>query len=194
MDNVDVANIGLVQLGAETISALDEDSPQAKKINAIFEYILKEVLRAHPWNFAIARASLAQLTTSPEFDYTYAFQLPSDCLKVIRLEDTFDDFKIEGDTLVTDASSVNLKYIKYVADPNEWDSGFITAFATRIAAEITFGLTGSLSLQAAKFDEYARKLGEARSLDAQEGKASVRNISSWLSDRGGNSADNWREF
>ena len=67
---VSIANLALISLGADTIMSLDEDSKPARLINNIYEFIRDEVLRSHPWNFAIRWASLAQLSETPTNEYT----------------------------------------------------------------------------------------------------------------------------
>lgn len=193
---VAIANLALVGLGADTIMALDEDSKPARLINAIYELIRDEVLRAHPWNFAIRWSNLAQLNETPTNGYAYAYQLPTNplCLKVIRLYETSKDFRVENGKLYTDYSTATLKYIAQITDPTEFDSAFITAYAARLAAEIAYALTGSQSVQEAKWKEYALKLQEARSLDSQEGKPDKREVSSWLSARGGQWSNEYIDF
>ena len=56
---VDIANRALQKLGAESIVSLTQDSENARACNLCYEPIRDAELRAHPWNFAIKRASLA---------------------------------------------------------------------------------------------------------------------------------------
>lgn len=50
-----IANVALARLGAKRISAISEDTENARLINAVYGTLRDEVLRAHPWNFAIKR-------------------------------------------------------------------------------------------------------------------------------------------
>ena len=54
--SVGIANVALARLGATRILAIDEDTENARLVNAIYGTIRDEVLSAHPWNFAIKRA------------------------------------------------------------------------------------------------------------------------------------------
>ena len=56
----EIANLALVRIGAERITSLTDGSRNANEINAVFTLIRDEVLRSHPWNFAIRVADLVQ--------------------------------------------------------------------------------------------------------------------------------------
>ena len=56
--DVDIVNAGLIKLGEATITTLADDVKAARLANAIFADQRDVVLRAHPWNFAMARAEL----------------------------------------------------------------------------------------------------------------------------------------
>ena len=77
-------NLALLQLGGEQITALDESSRSARVMAALWRPVLKDVLRDHHWNFAKKRATLVA-TTAPLFEFSNAYTLPTDCLKVICL-------------------------------------------------------------------------------------------------------------
>ena len=115
---VQICNAALLKLGAERINSLTENNKRARVFNERYNSIRKEVLRAHPWNFAIRRASLAKLPDAPAYEYGSQYQLPNDCLRVLeteadRLNVTGDflgnhptKYKIEGRLLLTDGTSV----------------------------------------------------------------------------------------
>ena len=110
--NVDIANLALSNLGADRILAIDEDSENARKVDAIYIFVRDIVLSAHPWNFAVKRTTLALLTETPEFDFTYAFQLPSDYIRVLDTDIPTGKYKIEaGKKLLSNSSAIKIKYI-----------------------------------------------------------------------------------
>ena len=92
--DVDIANSALNNLGASNINSLTEDSVAARICNQRYAFVRDAVFRAHPWNCLITRASLAQNSTAPTWQYTYAFSLPTDpyCLRVLRVEDLDTDY------------------------------------------------------------------------------------------------------
>ena len=126
---VDIANNALNILGASTISSLTEDTKNARICNQRFENVRNRVFRSHPWNCLIKRVQLAQNSTAPVIEYTYAYALPSDFLRCLKIHNgTTDsvasnlDFKVEGKNIVTDEATVYLVYVAKDTDPNNYDS------------------------------------------------------------------------
>ncbi len=60
-----IANVALSRLGAERIASISEDTENARLINAVYGTLRDEVLRAHPWNFAIKRSIPALVYSEP---------------------------------------------------------------------------------------------------------------------------------
>ncbi len=85
---IDIINLGLLQIGALPITVLNENSPNAIKANKIWQYIRDEVLQARDWKFAISRVALAQNATAPLYAYNYAYTMPSDFLRLKRWRNT----------------------------------------------------------------------------------------------------------
>jgi hypothetical protein len=70
---VDIANSALNLLGASTISALTDDSKNARLCNQRYEPVRNRVFRSHAWNCLTKRVQLAQDTTAPVVEYSYAY-------------------------------------------------------------------------------------------------------------------------
>ena len=75
-------------IGATNIIALNEDSKSARVCNQRFANVRDAVMRAHPWNCIVTRASLAADTETPAFTFAYQYTLPTDpyCLRVLHLD------------------------------------------------------------------------------------------------------------
>jgi hypothetical protein len=86
---VGIVNMGLDMLGVARISSIDDDSTQAIKAKAAWEYLRNEVLEARNWKFATTRVALAQNATSPASGYTYAYTIPTNFLRLV--DDDKDD-------------------------------------------------------------------------------------------------------
>ncbi len=183
----DIANSALLKLGSRMItSLLDIDSDQARIMNHLYPQVRDAVLRIHPWNCAKERVQLSELADSPEFGYAHQYQLPSDSLRVltvneipvtrIDLSDTADTvifvgpvrYKIEGRILLTDDTSVKITYIKRVTDPSQYDSLLFDLIATRLAAEAAYAITRKLDVERQKWEEYRGKLPDSRTVDGME--------------------------
>ena len=180
---VKIANLALTSLGADRIIALDEDSENARKVNAVFDLIRDEVLRAHVWNFALERREFGQLATAPLYEYSYAYQIPGDVLRIRKSETGYEVFVIEGDQVLTNEGTFNCLCIVRVTDVTKWTTDFVTAFAARLAAELAYSIADSNSLAQQKWDEYKMKIRQVRASGAQEGSQVELQANEWLEAR-----------
>lgn len=182
--NVEIANLALSRLGADLILALDEDTENGRKVNAIYEIVRDIMLAKHPWNFALKRVSLALLSETPNFGFDSVFQLPPDYLRVIKTDQATDvDYKIEGKKLYTDVGEIKIQYIFQVTDPVEFSQGFVDAFYSELAAWLAYPITNNRG-----FADDIQKLAfanlkVAKSQDAQEGLPDDLDANEWLLSR-----------
>ena len=114
---VDLCNSGLNLLGASTISALTDDSKNARLCNQRYENVRNRVFRSHAWNCLHKRVQLAQNSVAPVIEYTFAYALPADCLRVLKVHNgTTDsivsdiDYKLEGRNIVTNEGTISVSY------------------------------------------------------------------------------------
>lgn len=180
---VDICNRALVKLGEKTILSLDDDSKPARTMNLLYEPTRDYLLRHHIWNFAIKRVELAQNSTGPEYDYSYSYKLPSDCLRVIIPNREIWEYAIEGQNLVTDWGDAMLKYIRRVEDPNEFDALFEESLACKLAAEGATTLTDNDARHKDMIALYDRSIADAKSVDAMEDGPKWITSEEWLDSR-----------
>jgi hypothetical protein len=150
---VEICNRALQKLGAKRIVEIDEDSNNARACNAAYEILKDALLEEHEWNCGIARAQLAASSTAPEFGRSYAYQLPTDFIRLAHPypeENSLDlDYQIEGRYIVSDwEAPLNIRYVYSIDDPNEMSPLFREALATKIAYELCEELTQSNSKKA----------------------------------------------
>jgi hypothetical protein len=178
---VSICNSALIKVGADRITSLTEDTQRARLVNEQYNKCRKELLRSHPWNFATKRTELAALVQEPEYEYSYQFQLPADCLRVLKTNLYSDEpFKIEGRLLLCDSNTIKILYIKDETDTSKFDASFDETLALRIAADIAYTLSGSATLANGLMEAYKYSLKDARSFDAQEGSADRIIADEWL--------------
>jgi hypothetical protein len=194
---IEIANAALTKLGAARIASLGDDVKAAREVNARFEALRDDELRAHRWQFSIKRASLAALTAAPAFGYTYQYALPSDCLRIDMVNDTYPsvvmdnyitgeiaDYVIEGNAILTDiAAPLKLRYVAQVTDPNSWDVSFREALACRIAAEVCEALTQSPQKRQLAWTEYQQAITRAVRSSAIERAPVMPPDDSWVISR-----------
>lgn len=180
---VDICNMALNEAGESSIMDLSEDSKEGRLCNQFYALTRDMVLRSHPWNFAIKRIELAQLTDTPVFGYNFQFQLPSDCLKVQQTDDEFDIFKIEGRKLLSNNSIVKIVYTSRVEDTAQFDSLFVEALYLMLSSKIAFNLSDNNGLSQTLFAKAEAKIRHAKSMDGQEGIVDIVEADQWLNSR-----------
>ena len=166
---VQICNSALNQLGAASITALTDNSKNARLCNERYNTVRDSVFRSHPWNSLIKRIQLAQNTSTPVYGFSYQFNLPSDCLRVLTIDAYNSDFKVEGRKILCNESSIKPVYVSQVTDPNEMDVLLRETIAAALAADIAYAITANLQVTKLMQERYEFKISEARHADASEG-------------------------
>jgi len=165
-----ICNKALRKLGLNPLINVDTDtSREATFCKANYDEILLETLRLHNWNFAIFRQSLNKDNTTPAFEYSYRFILPTIPM-FVRLLEVYNNtnFRLENKYILTNENSVKIRYIGKETDPNKHDSIFINVFACRLAIEIGYPLTSDTGRITRIDNEYREYLSLARERDNLE--------------------------
>lgn len=187
-DQVSIINAALYHVGKAPITAPTDGSEQARVMTGRWDMARDATLRAHPWNFARARATLPALAAAPAFGWSTQYLLPVDpwCLRALTInDDAAEKFEIEGRNLLCDiAAPLKLAYIGRVTDPAVFDANFAEALALRLASATAYKLTGSKSLGLKLTEAFALFVREGRSVDGQEGTANVQFADDFLNSRG----------
>lgn len=175
---VQLCNMALSRLGANTITSLTDNTPEAKLCNTFFSEIADQVMIEGSWTSTISRATLAQTTNTPSFDFTYEYQLPVNpfCLKVLNINETVpgsEPYRIEGDKLVTDATSIKIRYISRITDTQSWDPYLSRAFVARLSSELAYPLTGDAQKAEIEFEKYMKYVEEGLILNGQQGSKDI---------------------
>ena len=168
---VDICNGALNQLGASTIISLSDDSKNARMLNQRYDMVRDRVFREHPWNCLLKRVSIAADATAPAYEYSYAYTLPADCLRVLQTFEMRDDvdFKVEGRKILTDALTMKILYVAKITDTTQYDTSLVETLTAALAADIAYGITGSTTMIQIMEERYKEKLKDARFADATEG-------------------------
>ena len=181
---VEICNVALAALGEAPLSSLEETTDVARLARARYDMVRDAVLRAHPWNFAIARALLPALAEAPAFGFATAFALPVDCLRVLEAGTPPAAWRVEGRRVLTDQGApLPLLYIRRATETGLYDALFVEALAARLGADLALRITENTSRAAALWELYQAKLREARSADGREGTSDNLPDGSWLEAR-----------
>tara|TARA_R110002110_G_scaffold86638_2_gene225985 strand:+ start:621 stop:1220 length:600 start_codon:yes stop_codon:yes gene_type:complete len=165
-----ICNKALRKIGVANVINIDTDEGKpASTCKSVYDDLLLEVLREYNWNFAIFRQELNQDTTTPAFEYAYRYILPT-VPQLVKLIEVYQStaYKIENGYLLSDETTVKIKYVGKETNPNKYDALFVDLFATRIGAEVAYILTGDKGLGDKLAQEYLFKLSNAKDKDFQE--------------------------
>jgi len=196
--DVSIANSALSKIGGGSIIALTDDTPAGIAVNARYANVRDAELRRHVWRFAVKRASLAALTTTPAFGYALEYQLPADCLRLLvagkfapglnlsefrwGVDDL--DYTIEGRKILTDIGApLYIRYVYRVTDPTQFDPAFAEAFASRLGYELCTTLTDSTTRKDMAKADYKDAIREAIKANALEQPPQALADDSWLASR-----------
>tara|TARA_A100000164_G_C21894667_1_gene767223 strand:+ start:1068 stop:1649 length:582 start_codon:yes stop_codon:yes gene_type:complete len=166
---VQICNSALNQLGAASITALTDNSKNARLCNERYVVVRDAVFRSHPWNSLIKRQQLAQTTNTPAYGFSFEFALPSDCLRVLGLDAYNSDYKVEGRKILCNEKTIKISYVAQETDPNEMDILLRETISAGLAADIAYAITANLQVSKLMQEKYQFKLSEARHTDASEG-------------------------
>ena len=189
---VGVCNAALQLIkNSKQITSLEQGTKEANACEIIFDEMRDATLEVHNWNFATKRVKLAQLTDTPEFEWDYAYQLPSDFLRVVSVHNNSTGrdripYKIENGEILSDAEDLFLRYVARVEDPNLMPATFRLARSKILASRLAVTLTGSASLSKEMYEQYVSEyLPTAKSADSIQDMADQLPESDWISIRSG---------
>ena len=167
---VDICNGALNQLGATTILSLTEDSKNARLCNSRYTQVRDALFRTHPWNCLQKRIQIAADSTAPAWGFKFAYTLPADCLRLLKILDYDSNYKVEGRKILSNTSSMKILYVARVTDPNEYDELLRETLSASLGADIAFGVTSNNQTATNMYNLFKEKLRDARFVDSTEGQ------------------------
>jgi len=186
LSEIDICNRALIAVHGPTITSLSQGTEEADKCSVLYPQIRDEVQREHFWNFAIKQATLNQLTGTPLFDFTYKYALPADYVRIYRLENSRQRYKIKSGELHTNSGAVKIEYVSNVTDTTKFDSMYATAVSLRLGAELAYPIAGSTERGSVLMAEYNQYLKRAKRADGQEGTPDSLTADLFVDSRHGN--------
>ncbi len=173
----EICNLSLSDLGAKRLSTTalaDNTLLEAILCNLHYTRTRDALLRSHSWRIARARLTLTQDTTSPDFEWDNQFILPTDFL---RFRSIFEEdgatsrsrrHAFEGERLLTNLSTVGLRYIRKVTDVAEFDPLFVQLLVLQLDLKLVMPLTGSVKLKESIKDDIKLLMPRVRAVDEDE--------------------------
>lgn len=184
--DVSICNMALDLLDASPIVALDESTKLTRACRRNYAPVRDEVTEAHAWSCAKKRTALAALSEKPAFGWLHAYQLPTDCLRVLPLtyggyeEGELIPFEIEGRKILTNAKApLKVRYLRYMEDPSLCTPMMAKAIAARLATVIGRGVTGKETYVQLAEQQYDEIMMKAEQLDALNMSAGDVVLNDW---------------
>lgn len=128
---IDIISQALILLGHDSINSLTDPGRVVRVAVSLYDQVKEEELTSSNWSFARFKVQLAQLTTAPIDEFTYAYQLPSDYLKAMFINPRAR-FKIYHDQVYTNAGGP--MYLDYIASVGE--SRFSPSFTRMLSLSL----------------------------------------------------------
>lgn len=189
MAAVDICRLALMRIGHQSIVSLQENSPEARACACLYAPLRDEILETFPWPFAMHRERLPEINTPPVGNYRHAYQVPSDCLRVIDIVHTSSSdpptYVIEGRQVLTDQGSVTLHYVRRVEDVSLFSPQFVTTLSWRLAADLCLSLTREATQAKFCTEMYRFSLSQAASLQANQSRPPSAPLPAWIAARTG---------
>jgi hypothetical protein len=181
--SVEIVNSALTKLGAKRIASLSDNQKEAREMNAIYTLRRDFLLRAYNWSFAMTRTSLEALSDAPAWGYALQYPLPTDCLRVVQVNDIWqvpglsdamggpdsEPYKIEGRTIVTDFTApLYLRYVARVTNTGDFDAAFCETLACDLAFNACEAITQSNTKKESAREDFKESIRSAIRANAIE--------------------------
>jgi len=176
LSETSICNQALARFGDKRINNFETDTtPRAIWCREFYEPTRDALLRSHKWRFAAARVTLVQDTTDPDFEWDNQFILPNDFMAMRSIyENSISDenlwsYAIEGQRLLTNDSTMEIRYTRKVTDPTEFDPLFVKLLVLELELQLVGPLAGNdEDVREAIRKDIAYAMPAIRAMDAQE--------------------------
>jgi len=173
---VDICNVSLAMLGADSIRTLTENNKRARMASAFFDFTRDYILAKVDWSFA---RKYVQLQPLDQDDYTvpdnlYVYSLPSDChvVRDMHPPGSKDKWHVMGRLFYCESDTGTDVYIYYTAkitDITIYSSAFNNLLALGLAVKMGPALTQDKQLVGTLQEQFMVEQVNAWETDANIG-------------------------
>jgi hypothetical protein len=171
-----ICNQALALIGAQSITNFDDETLEAQACYRLYTQERDALLADHPWRFATFQAQLSQINGEPLLNYAYAYQVPGDLLRVLRVFSARDNvggvaYQQVGDKLLADYSPLYIEYVRRVSEEGLTDSDFpplvVKALVYHMAGALALAVKSDSSLSESMMDRAKKLTSDARLADSR---------------------------
>lgn len=169
---IDICNLSLSMLGADSIRAFDENNKRARLCKNLYRFSRDHILSQHTWPFAKGYEELKEVllenTNIPLSDHTY--QLPNDCLAAEDIEPKGSDTKwtVKNRVLYTPIKPVYLYYTKQITDPTLFALPFINILSAYLAYRLAPAISKNPKMVPIMRENYGLAVQESMGVEANK--------------------------
>jgi len=192
--NVAIANLALTKLGDLRILNLTDNTKPAREVNAVFDMTRDYLQRRFSWRFCIKRANLAADTSTPLWDWSYQYPIPTDCMRILQVGQWYpspdmsdlistggQEYVLEGKYILSNqAGPLKLRYLSRVTDPVQFDAAFDMAFSAYLAYILAEPLTASAEQKQMAYNDYRNAIKDAVIANAIENPPESLADQTWI--------------
>jgi hypothetical protein len=200
---LNIANMAIYDVGGNPITDIpDGNQLEGLLVNQFWGQALDEVLESHPWRPFKTPVALTEdaAYTFVDDTYEYAYEIPSDWVRPVELENHALNYELRGDVNTGRIlSNIEDMEIIYIARPTVatvstalyWPAYFVKALTAKLAEKLSLKLVKKGSDKKDWERRYLKELAIAQMADANQDRPSnYRRIKhsadtdSWIQSRG----------
>lgn len=171
VSDISIVSSASVMVGGEVITSFEDGSTESVVASTLYEDVRDDLLASTPWTFNTKISNmLSKHVSSPDDKWEVAYQLPSDFVNLISINDEVVDYDIHETFLVTNYDGeVYLEY-QYSVDESKFPKYFVTFLKLTLAALFAIPIADDEG-KASALDKLATVKGKAaRNTDARQTK------------------------
>jgi hypothetical protein len=171
-----IFNAVLDRLSEESVLSTTDEKAVARWLSRNYPLQRDVLLQRHTWNFATARRMLAADTNKPDFEWSFQYLIPEDCLRVLPI--TADGkrnsppipYIVEGVRILTNKPApLPIRYIFRQENVAAFTPVFIDLLVQILAANFCYWMTGKANFSKQLMDISTNAFVEAIRIDSLEG-------------------------
>jgi hypothetical protein len=196
MSKINICNRALSYLTTKTIVSFDGVGREERLCNLFYDVTLEELLRMHPFNFAMDVRQLSPVLDVPTNGWGYAYIYPANAIDIKSVttspRSNITSFHVGGSSsmvedgtkfgigvssydnkkyIYTDILNPFINYVKKVTDTSLFDPLFRQAFEHFLAYKMSLPLTGNQKITQQLFGYFIGSFEQAKAGNASEGNS-----------------------
>lgn len=163
-----IVNLALELLGDTPLSSLTANRLAAEVATRTYDTALDTALQRGYWRWATTKEALSLLVTAPLNEWTYAYQIPATCRRLVRVYPD-SSYEIYGDQVYSNTSDLAADFVARTATTEGIMPAYFAWYAAHeLAVFMAPPLTGSREIQRDAETKRMAALPQALAIDAQQ--------------------------